>query len=121
MSQLIALLREVKYLLQSEQEIPESANAVYAQNDVYRAYIQNLDVIVTLYNRYVHLYACLRIIYSCKHPCFLFYCRVRDCVLAVEYPLIECKLSSIDQDMDRALSELNWTHNGRMHICAVYY
>ena len=54
--QLIALLREVKYLLQREvegQPIPESASAVFAQNDMYRKYIQNLDVIVSLYNRSV--------------------------------------------------------------------
>ena len=46
----------MKYLLQREavdQPIPESASAVYAKNDVYRKYIQNLDVIVSLYNRFV--------------------------------------------------------------------
>lgn len=51
---LTALLREVKYLLQRDvesQPIPESASAVYSQNDVYCKYIQNLDVIVSLYNR----------------------------------------------------------------------
>ena len=37
---------------------------------------------------------------------------VRDNVLAVEYPLIESKLSQIDQQMERALSELNWTSIG---------
>lgn len=51
--QLIALLREVKYLRQrdaSHQPIPESAVNVFAQNDTYNKFIQNLDVIVSLYN-----------------------------------------------------------------------
>ena len=54
--QLIALLREVKYLLQrevEEQPIPESASAVFNQGEIYRKYNQNLDVIVSLYNRQV--------------------------------------------------------------------
>lgn len=54
--QLIALLREVKYLQQRElpdQPIPESACSVYAQHEVYRKYIQNLDVVVSLYNKWV--------------------------------------------------------------------
>ena len=42
-SQLVALLREVKYLEQREntdQVIPESATAVFAQNETYRKYLQ---------------------------------------------------------------------------------
>ena len=52
--QLVALLREVKYLQQRncpEQPIPESAATVYSQNETYRKFIQNLDVVVSLYNR----------------------------------------------------------------------
>lgn len=48
------MLREVKYLQQrncSEQPIPESAATVFAHNETYRKFIQNLDVIVSLYNR----------------------------------------------------------------------
>ena len=43
---------------------------------------------------------------------------VRDGVLAVEYPLIESKLSEIDQDMEQALTELNWTSAGTSLISA---
>ena len=42
-SQLVALLREVKYLEQREntdQVIPESATAVFTQNETYRKYLQ---------------------------------------------------------------------------------
>ena len=41
--QLVALLREVKYLDQRENtdhEIPESATAVFQQNETYRKYLQ---------------------------------------------------------------------------------
>ena len=44
----------MKYLQQRncpEQPIPESAATVYAQHETYRKFIQNLDVIVSLYNR----------------------------------------------------------------------
>ncbi len=50
------MLREVKYLQQrncSEQPIPESAATVYAHNETYRKFIQNLDVVVSLYNRLI--------------------------------------------------------------------
>lgn len=50
----MALLREVKYLKQLEgmdDAIPESAARVYAQGETYRKFVQNLDVIVSLYNR----------------------------------------------------------------------
>lgn len=51
--QLVALLREVKYLRQrdsSRHAIPESAAAIYSKNETYRKFLQNLDVIVSLYN-----------------------------------------------------------------------
>lgn len=41
-----------------------------------------------------------------------FTCSVRDNVLAVEYSLIEDKLTHIDEQMEQALSQLNWTSNG---------
>lgn len=110
----------MKYLLQREavdQPIPESASAVYAKNDVYRKYIQNLDVIVSLYNRFVHQYL-LSHVYTCMCYFHSLPCSVRDNVLAVEYSLIEDKLTHIDEQMEQALSQLNWTSNGwYMYIC----
>ena len=56
MLQLVALLREVKYLKQREETdhpIPESATTVYAQSETYRKFVQNLDVVACLYNRCV--------------------------------------------------------------------
>ena len=51
-------------------------------------FIQNLEVTVTLYNH------------------------VREVVLDVEYPLIEGQLAAIDKQLERAISEINWTSNG---------
>ena len=91
--QLVALLREVKYLeMQKEEDrvIPEKAAAVFAQNETYRKYLQNLDVTVHLYNS------------------------IRETVLDVEYPLIEGQLNDIDVQLERAISELNWTSGGNI-------
>ena len=91
-SQLVALLREVKYLNQREpnpdQPIPESTAAVFSQNETYRKYLQNLDVTVALYNK------------------------VKETILDVEEPLIEEQLQKIDAQLERAISELNWTSEG---------
>ena len=86
--QLVALLREVKYLEMLKEEsrvIPEKAAAVFEQNETYRKYLQNLDVTVHLYNS------------------------IRETVLDVEYPLIEGQLNDIDVQLEQAISELNWT------------
>lgn len=50
--------------------------------------VQNLDVTVTLYNQ------------------------VRESILDVEYPLIESQLADIDKQLERAISQLNWTSDG---------
>lgn len=97
--QLVALLREVKYLeMQKEANrvIPEKAAAVFAQNETYRKYLQNLDVTVHLYNR------------------------VRETILDVEYPLIEGQLQSIDDQIERAISELNWTSESMPLVYSIF-
>ena len=88
----MALLRDVKYLEQldsSDRELPTSAANVFQQNVTYRKYLQNLDVTVALYNN------------------------VRETILDVEYPLIEQQLLDIDQQLERAITELNWTSSGQ--------
>ena len=88
---LVALLREVKYLEQQncpDRVIPESAANVFQQNETYRKYLQNLDVTVTLYNQ------------------------VRETIMDVEYALIEEQLMDIDQQLEKATSQLNWTSEG---------
>ena len=52
MFQLIAVLREVKYLEQrNKEEIPDSAAKIYERNDIFRQYINNLDLTVQWYNK----------------------------------------------------------------------
>lgn len=89
--QLVALLRDVKYLQQQDspdRELPSSAANVYQQSETYRSYLQNLDVVVALYNS------------------------VRETILDVEYPLIEQQLLDIDKQLERAIAEINWTSSG---------
>ena len=50
-----------------------------------------------------------------------FIASVRDGVLDVEYPLIESHLSKIDEHMERALTELNWTSSGKVQGCSCYF
>ena len=93
--QLVALLREVKYLKQqdaADRDVPESAASVFEQNETYRKYLQNLDVVVTLYNQ------------------------VRDTILDVEYPLIEQQLQNIDEEIEKAVAKLNWTSEGKFNV-----
>lgn len=69
--------------------MPASAANVFQQSETYRNYLQNLDVVVALYNS------------------------VRDTILDVEYPLIEQQLLDIDKQLERAIAEINWTSKGR--------
>ena len=84
--QLVAVLREVKYLemTKSKTEIPESAAAIFERNETFRQYIGNLDIAATEYNR------------------------IRQTVLDVESPLIAGEMSNIDSILERAITQLNW-------------
>lgn len=79
----------MEQLENTDHELPASAANLFQQNETYRKYLQNLDVIVALYNN------------------------VRDTILDVEYPLIEEQLMDIDKQLERAISELNWTSEGK--------
>lgn len=50
-SQLVAVLREVKYLnFQQQKDIPGSAESLFAQNETFQKFVDNLDLIVGWYN-----------------------------------------------------------------------
>ncbi|MGH0121561.1 UNVERIFIED_CONTAM: hypothetical protein FKN15_040688 [Acipenser sinensis] len=50
--QLVAVLREVKYLtIQGQEDIPESAAGVFANSETFRKFVGNLDLIVSWYNK----------------------------------------------------------------------
>ena len=89
----------MKYLKQQncpDRVVPESADHVFEQNETYRKYLQNLDVIVTLYNQ------------------------IRETILDVEYPLIEQQLRDIDLEIEKAIGNLNWTSSGVRYLCNNY-
>jgi dynein heavy chain len=87
--QLVAVLREVKYLeIRGTSNIPASAANMYAKNEVLRQYVANMDLTVHWYNR------------------------IRETVLEVEFPLIETQLGGIDGQMKDAETILNWTSDG---------
>ncbi|XP_076154706.1 dynein axonemal heavy chain 17-like isoform X2 [Alosa pseudoharengus] len=87
--QLVAVLREVKYLtIQGQDGIPPSAADVFAKHEIFRKYVSNLDLIVFWYNE------------------------VRATVLPVEFPLIEKELNSIDEQLSQAETTLCWNSNG---------
>lgn len=67
--QLVALLREVKYLEQrdsTEQEIPQSAAAIFSQHETYRKFLQ---VRLTPLNKYIYL-PYLMLTTMCVHTLF---------------------------------------------------
>ena len=50
--QLVAVLREVKYLeIREKEEIPNSASTMYSKNDTFRKFVANLDLTVQWYNK----------------------------------------------------------------------
>ena len=140
MLQLVAVLREVRYLEQRSQEnIPESAAKIYEKNDTFRDYINNLDLTVKWYNKVradchrcvpvvlrassgetIHMYkltelslCCLSMPHAaCTTSRVVVLLQVRQETLEVEFPLIEGQLDEIDQKLQRALQELNWNSEG---------
>ncbi|RDD42081.1 Dynein beta chain, ciliary [Trichoplax sp. H2] len=87
--QLVAVLREVKYLeMRDKETIPGSAAEIYSKNETFRQYLGSLDLIVMWYNK------------------------VRETVLEVEFPLIEDRLKEIDEQLLKAETELNWNSEG---------
>lgn len=100
--QLVAILREVKYLETTESEsplaIPDSAKTVFSRNEEFHKYCANLDLTVAWYNQ------------------------VRETILEVEYPLIEVQLKTIDSQLEQAEKTLTWNSSGEPFvICFVLY
>lgn len=49
--QLVAVLREVKYLsFQQQQDIPRSAENLFSQHETFRKFVGNLELVVGWYN-----------------------------------------------------------------------
>ena len=81
---LICLLREVKYFLMLQIEVPESATKIYEKNETFRQQTGNLDIIVNTYNNML------------------------ETLLDVERPLLQAKLDDIDKFLAKGLKSLTW-------------
>jgi len=89
--QLVAVLREVKYLESEEGKnlpIPPEAAAIFAAKEAFRKYVANLNLTEQWYNK------------------------VRKTVLDVELPLVETQLAEIDQYMAKGETEISWKSEG---------
>uniref|UniRef100_G3TNR2 Dynein axonemal heavy chain 17 n=1 Tax=Loxodonta africana TaxID=9785 RepID=G3TNR2_LOXAF len=86
---LVAVLREVKYLkFQQQKEMPDSAESLFSQNETFRKFVGNLELIVGWYNE------------------------IKTTVMAVEFPLIESELEAIDVKLLAAETTLFWNGEG---------
>nr|XP_003217173.1 PREDICTED: LOW QUALITY PROTEIN: dynein heavy chain 17, axonemal [Anolis carolinensis] len=89
--ELVAVLREVKYLtFQQQKEIPDSAGGLYAQHEMFRKFVDNLDLIVGWYNK------------------------IKLTILPVELPLVKSELEEIDVGLQKAETNLYWSNEGVM-------
>lgn len=70
--------------------IPASVQTMFDKNEMFLKYVTNLDLITLWYNK------------------------IRQQVLEVEFPIIEQQLDEIDQLLVRAENELSWNSEGSM-------
>eukprot|EP00003_Mantamonas_plastica_P006669 TRINITY_DN1548_c0_g2_i8.p1 TRINITY_DN1548_c0_g2~~TRINITY_DN1548_c0_g2_i8.p1 ORF type:complete len:4445 (-),score=1771.15 TRINITY_DN1548_c0_g2_i8:52-13386(-) len=85
---LVALLREVKYFLNLSMEIPEQAGKIYDDGEMFRNFTGNLDLIVNKYNH------------------------IQRTLLDVERPLVQDRLSAIDDQLEKGISQIDWKSHG---------
>ncbi|KAM4874879.1 dynein axonemal heavy chain 11 [Thomomys bottae] len=82
---LVAVLREVKYLLMlKKSDIPDSALAIFQKRNTLLKYVGKLELLVHGYNK------------------------LKQTLLEVEYPLIEAELGAIDEQLQAAATWLTW-------------
>ncbi|NXP52612.1 DYH17 protein, partial [Heliornis fulica] len=100
--ELAAVLREVKYLSsQQGQDIPSSAKSLFAQNQTFQKFVDNLDLIAGWYNQAGLTSATLA-------P------QVKQGLLPVEVPLVAGDLEAVDRQLAIAEHTLFWHHEGVM-------
>ncbi|XP_039357479.1 dynein heavy chain 17, axonemal isoform X9 [Mauremys reevesii] len=89
--ELVAVLREVKYLnFQKQKDIPDSAGNLFSQNETFRKFVGNLDLIVGWYNK------------------------IKTTILSVELPLVKQELEENDVKLQKAETTLFWSNEGVM-------
>ncbi|KAG8443036.1 hypothetical protein GDO86_011741 [Hymenochirus boettgeri] len=83
--ELIAVLREVKYLqTQNQTDIPSAALHIYKKKEILNKFIESLNLLVQWYNK------------------------VRQTVLEVEYPLIQKDIKKLDEQLRDAEERYTW-------------
>jgi dynein heavy chain len=78
------LLREVKYLLLLNIDVPERASLLYKKADIYRVQSGRLEIIVNMYNE------------------------ILTKLLAVEKPLMKKRIESMDVSLEDGITKLTW-------------
>nr|XP_015213314.1 PREDICTED: dynein heavy chain 11, axonemal [Lepisosteus oculatus] len=87
--QLVAVLREVKYLqMLNQTNIPEAALAMYEKKEMFIKYVGGLELLVQEYNK------------------------LKQSVLEVELPLVRQEVTAIDGRLRAAEETLRWTQQG---------
>lgn len=81
---LIRLLREVKYLLLLDIDVPERASLLYKKVDIYRTQTGNLEIIVNMYND------------------------ILATLLPVEKPLLADRIEKMNKSLLPGIGELKW-------------
>jgi dynein heavy chain len=81
---LVRLLREVKYLLLQDVEVPERAQKLYEKVDIYRTQSGNLDLIINMYNE------------------------ILATLLPVEKPLLFDRIKSMNECLQPGIDTLRW-------------
>ncbi|NXL03800.1 DYH17 protein, partial [Mesembrinibis cayennensis] len=100
--ELVAILREVKYLnFQQQKDIPGCAESLFAQNETFQKFVDNLGLIVGWYNE-------AALTYGCVAP------QVKQRLLPVEFPLVAGELEAVDGQLASAEHTLFWHHEGVM-------
>jgi len=85
------VLKEVHYIESRHYEnVPAEATQLYSRRDELRKYVINLELLIYFYNK------------------------IRQTVLEVEYPLIEGRLSDIDEKLLQAENSLTWNSPGML-------
>jgi dynein heavy chain len=81
---LVRLLREVKYLLLMDIEVPERAQLLFKKVNVYRSQTGNLEIITDMYNEILSI------------------------LLPVEKPLLHDRIMKMNSTLEPGIVELKW-------------
>ena len=85
---LVRVLREVKYLLLLDIEVPERAQLLFKKVDVYRTQTGNLEIICNMYNEILSI------------------------LLPVEKPLLADRIDLMNKSLKAGIDSMKWNSTG---------